>query len=205
MHGFLGKKRHDVSSDISSFHSIEAHKQDGLYHWTTRASNSTVYKQYHSNPTDFENQMICPPNGPCREALVPQVGGSQEPWRPKASQEMVKRGFHFGRDAIQHGIRVCTKTWSIFIAEHLIYDKFSVIRVGILFGKKGIACHLHQLACILFSEETYTIHGIPIWQCGEKCKWEHPEIMIPSNTSCNMSRIYVYSIRSIYTVNTYAL
>lgn len=143
MHGFLGKKRHDVSSDISSFHSIEAHKQDGLYHWTTRASNSTVYKQYHSNPTDFENQMICPPNGPCREALVPQVGGSQEPWRPKASQEMVKRGFHFGRDAIQHGIRVCTKTRSIFIAEHLIYDKFSVIRVGILFGKKGIACHLH--------------------------------------------------------------
>ena len=191
-----------MSSDISSFHSIEAHKQDGLYHCTVRASNSTVCKVCGYHSIHLVPQILK------TKWFVPQMDLAGKPWfhrlveaKSREGQKLRRRWlngdsnfvwFHFGRAAMQHGICVWKK--------HMIncdcrtsYDNFNVIRVGILFGKKGIACHLHQLACILFSEETYTIHGIPIWQCGEKCKWQHPEIMIPSSTSCNISRIYMYT------------
>ena len=189
---------HDVSSDISSLWAVTSPLSTALnlnkVNCTTKASNSTVCSRW-----------TLPGLG-----MVPQVGGSQEPWRSKASQEMEtgKWGFkfslfHFGRAAIQHEIRLCKKKhrW-IFIAEHLVTNPVSweleyynrdpwdapwiwewITESSLV--KKGIAYQLH----VSFFQRP--IHGIPIWQCGETCKWENLKSSF-HHTSHTILCIYIY-------------
>ena len=114
------KKRHDVSSDISSFHSIEAHKQDGLYHCTVRASNSTVCKVCGYHSIHLVPQILK------TKWFVPQMDLAGKPWfhrlveaKSREGQKLRRRWlngdsnfvwFHFGRAAMQHGICVWKKT-----------------------------------------------------------------------------------------------